>query len=82
MDTTIRNLDERLYREMKGRAALTGRTLGQVVNEAMAIYLSRPQESTELISIADIKPLPFPPGDPDLSEQVDAIVYDQESSSE
>jgi plasmid stability protein len=82
MDTTIRNLDERLYREMKGRAALTGRTLGQVVNEAMAVYLSRPPESSETISIADIEPLPFPSGEADLSERVDAIVYDQDSSSE
>ena len=35
IDTTIRNLDERAYRELKARAALSGRTLGEVVNETI-----------------------------------------------
>lgn len=38
--------------------------------------------TSETISIADIEALPFPPDDSDLSERVDEVVYDQESSSE
>lgn len=41
MDSTIRNLDEGVYRRMKAHAALTGKTMGQVVNEAMEAYLAR-----------------------------------------
>ena len=41
MDTTIRNLDEWTYRELKARAALEGRTIGEVVNEAIRSYLER-----------------------------------------
>jgi len=33
MDKTIRNLDEQAYRALKARAALTGRTIGEPVNE-------------------------------------------------
>ena len=35
MDTTIRNLDEALYRRLKARAALEGLTIGELVNAAI-----------------------------------------------
>ena len=42
MDTTIRNLDEAAYRELKARAALEGKTIGEAVNEAIRAYLAHP----------------------------------------
>ena len=39
MDTTIRNLDEEAYRQIKSRAALEGRTLGEAVSEAIRRYV-------------------------------------------
>lgn len=42
MDITIRNLDVQLYRRLKARAALTGKTVGEAVNEAMRVYLAHP----------------------------------------
>ena len=41
MDTTIRNIDEQSYREARARAVLQGRTVGDVVNEALGSYLKR-----------------------------------------
>jgi hypothetical protein len=41
MDTTIRNIDEQSYREAHARAVLEGRTVGDVVNEALGSYLKR-----------------------------------------
>ena len=41
MDTTIRNLDERVYRAVRARAVLEGRKVGDLINEAMRAYLSR-----------------------------------------
>lgn len=78
MDTTIRNLDADLYRAMKGRAALTGQTLGQVINEAMAAYLSNPSDEGVRPSLADLSFLPFAEPDADASERVDEIVYGAE----
>lgn len=75
MDTTIRNLDERAYRELKARAALSGRTIGETVNEAIRAYLARPDLSHRVGSLADIEPLEYPEGNERLSEQVDAVVY-------
>jgi len=80
MDTTIRNLDERAYRALKARAALTGRTIGQTVNEAIQVYLSRPGQGPKTGTLADLRPLPFPADDERLSEEVDSVVYGVERS--
>ena len=39
MDTTIRNLDGQAYKELRARAVLEGRTVGEVLNEAIRGYL-------------------------------------------
>lgn len=75
MDTTIRNLDPRAYRDLKARAALTGKTMGQAVNEAIRAYLARPDAGSKDGSLRDLVPEPYPAGTEHLSEQVDAIVY-------
>ena len=75
MDTTIRNLDEVAYRQLKARAALSGRTIGDVVNDAIRAYLARPEPGTGQRSLADILPEDYGPGQERLSEKIDAIVY-------
>lgn len=75
MDTTIRNLDEQTYRSLKSHAALQGKTIGQVVNEAIRAYLARPDHASQRGSIRDLAPLDLPEGNERLSEQVDAVVY-------
>ena len=42
MDTTIRNLDDQAYKALRARAVLEGRTVGEVINEAIRGYLARP----------------------------------------
>jgi plasmid stability protein len=74
MDTTIRNLDESAYRELKARAALTGKTIGQLVNEAIRSYLARP-DIRRRGSLRDLMPEEYPEGSERLSEEIDAIVY-------
>lgn len=75
MDTTIRNLDETAYRALKARAALAGKTIGQVVNEAIRLYLARPDSLPKRGSLDDLRPEVYPDGNERLSEEVDAIVY-------
>jgi plasmid stability protein len=41
LERTIRNLDESAYRELKARAALSGKTVGEPVTEAIRCYLAR-----------------------------------------
>ncbi len=75
MDTTIRNLDETAYRELKARAALEGKTVGEMVNEAIRSYLAWPDQPFKRGSLAELSPENYPEGCERLSEEIDAIVY-------
>jgi hypothetical protein len=74
MDTTIRGLDDAAYRSIKARASLEGRPIGAVVSDAMRAYAARLMPTGKL-SLLDLKPIDFPPGNENLSEEIDAIVY-------
>lgn len=77
MDTTIRNLDAKLYRRLRVRATAESRTVGELLNEAMRAYLARPAVASHSKSILDLPTFDFGPGSERLSEQVDEIVYRQ-----
>ena len=74
MDTTIRNLDERVYRRLRARAMATGMTVGEAINAAMLAYLAGP-DMPKRASILDLVPVPFPDGNERLSEEIDAVAY-------
>jgi plasmid stability protein len=74
VDTTIRNLDEDAYRQLRARAVLSGRTTGEVVSEAIRSYLARPQAGGTS-SLADLIPEDYGKGRERLSEEIDAVVY-------
>lgn len=74
MDTTIRNLDERVYRRLRARAIAAGLTVGEALNEAMRAYLARPQLA-KTSSLRDLESQPYPKGNERLSEDIDAVVY-------
>jgi plasmid stability protein len=80
MDTTIRNLDEAAYRALKARAALTGRSIGELVNDAILSYLARPDVQAKRGSLQDLQPEDYPKGNERLSEQINRIVYRTERS--
>lgn len=82
MDTTIRNLDPDAYRALKARAALSGRTIGELMNEAIRAYLARPDSIQRTGLLRDLAPEPSPEGNERLSEQVDAIVYGTEQTEQ
>ena len=75
MHATIRNLDEAIYRRLKARAAATGRTVGELMNEAMRVYLDRPSRWERRASLGDWRPDAYPSGNEKLSESIDRVVY-------
>ena len=77
MNTTIRNIDEAAYRQLKARAALTGKTVGALVNEAIRSYLARSASLPKRRSLSDLTPEPYPKGNERLSETIDKLVYGQ-----
>ena len=75
MDTTIRNLDEQAYRDIKARAALEGRTVGEVINDAIRSYVASHPATPRTASFRDLQPVDFGPGTENLSREIDEIVY-------
>jgi plasmid stability protein len=75
MDRTIRNLDEAAYRALKARAALSGVTVGEMVNEAIRSYVARPQALPKTRSLRELVPEDYPEGNERLSEEIDQTVY-------
>jgi len=76
MDTTIRNLDVQAYRALRARAVLEGRTVGELVSEAIRVYLVRGPIKSGTRSLRELRPEPFPEGNEQLSSEIDQIVYD------
>ena len=74
MDTTIRELDENVYRQAKAKAALKGMSIGRAVNEALRRWLAE-GEKLGSRSILDLKPEKLGKGTERLSEEIDSILY-------
>jgi hypothetical protein len=75
MDTTVRNIDEAAFRQLKARAALSGKTLGQELSEAIRCYLGRPGGEVRQGTLRDLTPESYPEGNERLSEEVDRLLY-------
>jgi hypothetical protein len=75
MDTTIRNLDPQAYRALRARAVLEGRTVGELISEAIRGYLARATAKRPGGTLRALQPEPYPEGNERLSLDIDAIVY-------
>lgn len=62
MDTTVRNLDEAAYRKAKARAALEGKTIGEVISDALVAFTGGDAaRSREPGPLQAAPPVPRPP---------------------
>jgi hypothetical protein len=77
VDTTIRNLDEQAYKALRVRAIIQGRTVGDLISDAIRGYLLRVGTDQKRGSLRALKPEPFPEGNEHLSLEIDSIVYGQ-----
>ena len=75
MDTTVRNIDKDMYRQIMAEAAVVGRTVGDVLNDAMRLYLAQREVKEKRGSLRDLRPEKYPEGTEGLSDQIDNIVY-------
>ena len=75
MYTTVRNLDEKAYRALRARAVLEGRTVGELISEAIRGYLGRRAVKRGTASLRALRPEAYPEGNEQLSSEIDTIVY-------
>jgi ribosomal protein S8 len=77
MDTTIRNIDENVYRKLKAKAMLEGLSVGEAVTEAIKTWLGYRKEKKA--SILDIKPVSSKRKNRMLSVEVDKLLYGEKA---
>jgi plasmid stability protein len=75
MDTTIRNIDTDAYRQLKARAALEGRPIGEVLSDLVRAASRSGAAWPKRGSAADIRPERMGKKNRRLSQEIDAIVY-------
>ena len=75
MDVTIRNLDEKAFRQLKARAALEGITIGTAVTQAIGFWLEERKDRKGNASLLDMKPEHFGKKNAHLSEEIDKCLY-------
>jgi hypothetical protein len=70
--TSVRNLDENIFREVQSEAKMRGKTTGEVMNEAMRLWLKQGTQKRGMLgfSIQD-----FGPGTENLSQEIDEVAY-------
>jgi hypothetical protein len=82
MNATMRNIDERLYRLLKARAAGEGRAVGEVLDDAIREYLlSRRIQRRKRRSrpgFLDLGPVDLGPGTEHLSAEIDDALFMRE----
>ena len=78
MDTTIRNIDPFVYKSLKAKAAADDITIGEAINRAVREWLNI--EPKKHKSILDIKPEHFGRQHMYLSEEIDEILYGEDSA--
>ena len=71
----MRNLDEQAYRALRARAVLEGRTVGELISEAIRSYLGRGVVKRGTATLRALRPEPYPEGNERLSSEIDGIVY-------
>ncbi len=70
---TVRGVDERLFRRVKGRAAEKGISIGEALNAAMNEWVAE-EEDAEM-HLADLEPTDWGEENKTLSEDADDVLY-------
>ena len=72
MQVSIKNVDEKVFREFKAESVRDGLKVGQAMSLAMGLWLGKKKAKKSLL---DLKPSDWGPGTERLSEEIDEILY-------
>jgi len=73
MIVSVRNVDEKLFKEFSIEAKRKDMAVGEAVTEAMKLWLHK--QPAKIVRLRDIKPWSFGPGTEDISQNIDEIAY-------
>ncbi|MEK6981715.1 MAG: hypothetical protein AABX38_02185 [Candidatus Micrarchaeota archaeon] len=74
-NVTLRNFDDRLYKELKKEAVLDEITIVEALKQAVEFWLTNHKHQKKKKSILDYKPMDFGPGSEKSSIEIDEVLY-------
>ncbi len=77
-NVTLRNFDDKLYRELKSEAVKDGLTIVEALKQAVSVWLAVHTHKKKK-SVFDYKPMDFGPGSERSSQEIDQVLYGKES---
>ncbi|MEA1992892.1 MAG: hypothetical protein U9N35_00635 [Euryarchaeota archaeon] len=75
MNTTIRNIDDKTFHELKVEATKERVTVGQATTQAIKLWLKTKREKGKKRSLKEIKPISFGKENKKLSEEIKEVLY-------
>jgi len=75
MNTTIRNIDDKVFHELKIEATKEGITVGQATTQAIEVWLKSKKEKNKKRSLKEIEPVSFGEEDKKLSTDIKKALY-------
>ncbi len=76
MQLSVKEVDEKVFRDFKAEAIRDGMKVGQALNLAMQFWLQKVEKKPKL-SILNLKPRKWGKGTEMLSEESDKVLYDE-----
>ena len=74
MQVSVKDVDDRIFREFRAESVREGMKVGKALNLAMKLWLDSKGRKPRL-SIINLKPRDFGQGSERASEEIDKIVY-------
>ena len=75
MQLSVKEVDEKIFREFKAEAVKEGFKVGKALTLAMMLWIHRSNKKPKM-SLLDLKPTNWGKGTERLSEEADTVLYD------
>lgn len=74
---TIRGVSVNVWRNFRAAMIKENVNIGEAVTGALEIYLKKQEGEKPKYNFMDLKPVDFGPGNENLSERIDEVLYDR-----
>ena len=75
MATTIRNVNKKLFADLKAEAVIEGLTVGEALTMAIYEWVEKRKTKKRKLNFLDLKPVSWGKGTEKTSKEIDNIVY-------
>lgn len=74
---SVRGIAAEVWQDFRAFVVKSGLNMGEATTEALRLYLKKIKTAKPKYRFLDLKPVDFGPGNENLSERIDEILYDK-----